>query len=124
MVVIYLQPYIWDALHGGEGRASIIIVSQYLVSETVVTLESILDGLSVPFPNVSIQKRRDCVMDLSTNIDSVVGMSGKISHMFIPTTNHFARVMDSFPSPLHLLEAQRRSGITEAPRERPIPNAS
>jgi len=59
-----LQPYIWDALHSAERRASIIIVSQYFASETVVTLESILDGLSMPFPNVSIQKRRDCVMDL------------------------------------------------------------
>jgi len=90
MVVIYLQPYIWDALHGGEGRASIIIVSQYLVSETVVTLESILDGLSMPFPNVSIQKRRDCVMYLSTNIDSVVRMPRKIPDMFIPATNQFS----------------------------------
>jgi len=84
-----LQTYIWDASHGCQCRVSVVVMSQYFASESVITLESILDGLSMRLPNVSIQERRDCVMDLSTNIDSMVGMSGKISHMLIPTTNEF-----------------------------------
>jgi len=89
MVVIYLQTYIWDALHSCQCRVSVVVMSQYFASETVVTLESILDGLSMRLPNVSIQERRDCVMDLSTNIDSMVGISSEIADMLKPAPNEF-----------------------------------
>jgi len=85
-----LQTYIWDALHSGEGLASIVVMSQHFAPQSAIALQSIRDGLSMRLPNVSIQNRRDCVMYLSTNIDSMVRMPRKIPDMFIPATNQFS----------------------------------
>jgi len=44
------------------------------------------------------------MMDWPPDVDSVVRMPRKVPYMFVSSTNHLARVLNSVPSPPHLLE--------------------
>jgi len=60
--------------------------------------------------------------NLSTKVNPPIEVPTEIPDMFISSTNHFARVMDSVPSPPHLY--YKMKGMAAAPSVLPTAKAA